>query len=279
MSRLSRLSSLAMLSPLLFALPGFAQFTDEELAVREAMEEFLRTAEIVASEQLPKSEGVLQPYKLTLRAADGRERQALWKDAEGRKGGYVEGWKYEIAAYRMDKHFAVNSVPPTSEREYQGRLGSIQLWVDTWMSGRKKLADKIPVPGDKLDGWNKATYLQRAFDDLIGNEDRHMGNILITEDWRVLLIDHSRSFRSTKAFTKKRPNEDKAIKQVPRGFYQKLKELDGAKVAEVVGSSERAGDYLSADEIEAVMARRDLLVGAIEDEIEKRSEFAVLYGQ
>lgn len=286
MKRVSWVSWSCLIVTVLFsAPPGVAQFTAEELAQREEMEEFLRKAEIVGSEQLPKSEGVLQPHKLTLRGADGTERQALWKDAEGRKGGFVEGWKYEVAAYHLDKHFGVNSVPATAEREYDGRLGSIQLWVNAWMSGREKLDlkkkkdPKADVPASNLDAWNKATYLQRAFDDLIGNEDRHMGNILILDDWRVILIDHSRSFRTTKAFTKKLPNDDKPIKQVPRGFFQKLKELDRAKLVAAAGRSEAAGDYLDDKEIDAVMTRRDLLVEKIEAEIDKRSEFAVLYGK
>ena len=32
-------------------------------------------------------------------------------------------------------------------------------------------------------------------DDFIYNTDRHLDNLLITEDWKIRLIDHSRTFR------------------------------------------------------------------------------------
>jgi len=44
--------------------------------------------------------------------------------------------------------------------------------------------------------------LTRAFDCLIANEDRTQQNIRYKKDWRTILIDHSRSFRSSEKFQK-----------------------------------------------------------------------------
>jgi len=241
------------------AAPVTAQFTEEELAQRPAYEEFLATAEIVDSEQMGEDEGVTRPWKLELRG-NGMESKAVWKNVEGRKGGFWECWKCEIAAYQMDKYLGLNAVPVAVERKFKGN-GAMVLWIDHWISGRQKQADKISVPGTFIGNWNRMTYLQRAFDNLIGNEDRHLGNILATEDWRVILIDHTRAFRSSKKFTKKlQYGDDRPMKSLPRSFVEKVRALDETTLREVVG------DSLNDAEVAAVLARRPLLLQAIEDQ-------------
>ena len=80
----------------------------------------------------------------------------------------------------------------------------------------------VGIPGNLVRQFNRSVYLQRAFDNLIANEDRHLGNILITEDWRMILIDHSRSFRFSKKhrtrliFTEKHREGPKPMKRLPR---------------------------------------------------------------
>ena len=46
--------------------------------------------------------------------------------------------------------------------------------------------------------------LVRVFDQLIGNIDRNVGNLLITSDWRIWAIDHTRAFRLTGRCTRRR---------------------------------------------------------------------------
>ena len=43
--------------------------------------------------------------------------------------------------------------------------------------------------------WNKRIFILRIFHQLISNVDRNLGNVLITKNWRMWLIDHTRSFR------------------------------------------------------------------------------------
>ncbi len=109
--------------------PGWAQFTAAELAERPRWESFLREAEVVDQEQLGREQGVTRPWNLTLRQGDV-VRHALWKNPSGIKGGFLEGWKYEIAAYRMDKLLGIDMVPPTVEKEFLGSAGSGQLWIE-----------------------------------------------------------------------------------------------------------------------------------------------------
>jgi hypothetical protein len=192
-------------------------------------------------------------------------------------GGFWEGWQYEIAAYRVDKLFGLGMVPPTVERRLDGNRGSCQYWVDDCISLRDKEDKRLKTPPIKVFGWNRATYLQRFFDNLIANEDRHKNQILITPDWRMILIDHSRSFRTSGKFTKsllfsaKSGEGPMLMSELPRALVEKLKALDGAALRAAVG------DTLSDEEIRAVLVRKDLILAEIDRLIRVNGEAKVLY--
>ncbi len=260
-----------------FNLQAFAQFTDEEAVEKEKWEVFLQNGEIVSQEQpFSEREAVTKPWKLTLEK-DAVTKNALWKNCEGRMRGFVENWRWEIAAYRLDKHLGLNMVPPTVEKRFQNNRGSCQLWVDAKMSLKDKYEQKIKTPSYKVFHWNRALYLQRAFDNLIANEDRHQNQFLITDDWRMILIDHSRSFRTSGKFAKKLIYDEKfkegprLMKQLPRAFVEKLKGLDMESIKGVVG------EYLTDKEIEHVLTRRDLILKWLDKLIKKEGEDKVLY--
>jgi hypothetical protein len=252
------------------------QFLPEELAQREQQEKFLETAEVVASRQMIGEESVTSPWVLTLKLGDLTHR-GLWKNPEGRLGGYWEGWTYEIAAYRLDKHLGLGLVPPTVERRFDGNRGSCQYWIDDCMSVRDRDEQGIKMPPVKIFGWNRATYLQRLFDNLIANEDRHKNQILITPDWRMVLIDHSRSFRTSGKFIKsllysaRNPEGPMLMSELPRAVVEKVKALDFAAIRSVVG------EYLTDEEIRAVLIRRDLILAEIGRLVKVNGEKRVFY--
>lgn len=253
-----------------------AQFTSEELAEREKWEEFLKTAEIIAQKQQVSREAVTSPWELTLEKK-GIKAKALWKNAQGLMRGYVENWKWEIAAYRLDKLLSLNMVPPTVEKTFSGERGSCQLWVDYWIKAMHKIEQDIKVDSNRVLSYNRANYLRWAFDNLIGNEDRHAGNYFITEDWRIILPDHSRSFRTSRKFTKnliyteKHKEGPKIMKELPRVFFEKLKSLDFELIKKHVG------EYLTKKEINAVLTRRDLIIEFVNERIGKLGVDKVLY--
>ncbi len=253
-----------------------AQLTPEEKASREKWEEFLKTAKIVGQKQQKSREAVTEPWELTLEK-NGVTRKALWKNAEGRMRGFLENWRGEIAAYRLDKYIGLNMVPPTVEKEFRGERGSCQLWVDYWIKARHKNEQNIKVPSYKVFYYNRATYLRWAWDNLIANEDRHAGNIFITEDWRIILPDHSRSFRTSKKFTKnliyteKHKEGPRIMRELPRTFVENLKSLNFELIRDIVG------EYLTEEEINAVLLRRDLILEVVNERIKKLGEDKVLY--
>jgi hypothetical protein len=259
-----------------FHFLSIAQFAPEEIAEDAKWEEFLKTAQIIGKRQLGGGEAVTAPWRLTLEK-DGIKQNALWKNPEGLQMGYLEGWKWEIAACRLDRNLELNMVPPTVEREFQGKRGCCQLWVTAEMNLLRKVREKIKTPIDKIYYWNNAIYLQRAFDNLIANEDRNSGNILITRDWRMILVDHSRSFRTSEKFTteliytEKHKEGPMTMKKLPRDFVEKLKTLNFDLMRDIVG------EYLTDKEIDAVLLRRDLIIGWLDKQIKKLGEDRVLY--
>ncbi|MFC2157424.1 hypothetical protein ACFLT9_06265 [Acidobacteriota bacterium] len=261
---------------LLICSLSMAQFTKEELAEREKWEDFLLTAEIVDQAQpWERGQAVTDPWELTLEK-DGIRHKALWKDAKGRMKGSLENWWWEIAAYRLDKLLGLNMVPPTVEKRFRGNRGSCQLYWGK-ISVRQKIETKVKTPSYKVFPLNRAYFIQRTFDNLICNEDRHQENFRLTDDFRLILIDHSRSFRTSGRYSKRMLYDEKhkqklMMKELPRELYQKLKELTQASIQEAVG------EYLSEKEIEFMLLRRDLIIQWIDKRIKDLGEDKVLYG-
>jgi hypothetical protein len=275
MNRVFTWALIAALCVLASPLPLRAQFTAAEIAERPAIEEFLLTAEIVKWERL--GEGVTKPWRLYLCKAD-QNRRACWKNPSGVMYGFSEGWQYEIAAYRLDKLIGLNMIPVYVEREFQGQKGALSDWAENTRGLDKIVEAKIPLPVET----NNAKYLTRAWDSLIANEDRTQQNILYTSDWRTILFDHSRSFRSTGEFVTRLMNGRDGIKKtesgqpwlfrrLPRWFVAQLKALNFQSIRGAVGP------YLTDAEIKALLVRRDLLLQEVDLMVKEQGEAAVLY--
>ncbi len=258
-----------------FHVQSFAQLNDKEIAEREKWEKFLEEAQITEfSQPLNPREAVTEPWRLKLEK-DGIVKYGWWKNVEGRPKGFPDEWKWEIAAYRLDKLLGLNMVPPYVEKRFRGDLGVVSLEAEYMMKYSEKQKKNIKCPPRYVISYNKATYIMRAWDNLIANNDRNDDDILITEDWRLILIDHSRAFRSTKKFTEKlintRKGDRELIRMLPRTLVENLKRLDFEKIKNAVG------DYLKDKEIEAVVIRRDLILHEIDRLIEKFGEHIFLY--
>ena len=110
---------------------------------------------------------------------------------------FQDSWRTEVAAYELDKLIGLGMVPATIQRIYDGKQGSLQFWLD-YESSRVKMNEETRVknkltPPNPID-WNQQVAKVRLWDNLIYNTDRNLGNLLITEDWKIRLIDHSRTF-------------------------------------------------------------------------------------
>lgn len=256
-----------------------AQFTARQIAQRDAQERFLLTAEIVRTE--PIGQGVTKPLKAYLRK-DGVEGKACWKNPSGKTQGVLDRWQYEIAAYRLDKLIGLNMVPVAVERALDGKPGALVDWAENKYSLLALVEQRVRIPDSAMEHTEKMKWLARAWDSLIANEDRTQENVLYTEDWRMILFDHSRAFRSTKTFTRRlmfgrngitltADGKPLLFRRLPRWFPERIEALTFESIRAAVGAT------LEDKEIEAILARRGLLLKEIEAMIKEQGEAAVLY--
>lgn len=253
-------------------IPVFTQFKPEEIAQRAMWEEFLLTADIIKSEPLP--EGVTKPYRLYLKKGEV-ENTAVWKNPDGIFNGVYDSWKHEIAAYRLDKLLELNLIPVYVERKFappnqkKAVPGSLSLWADHRTNLLKMAKAGEDFPASALESSDRMKLITRVWDCLIANMDRTQQNIFVTDDWRVILIDHSRSFQSDDPFDKqlmfgvngifKLPDGRPFLfNDVPREFVEKIRVLDAAAIKKAVGP------YLTNKEIKAIIARIPLILKEID---------------
>jgi hypothetical protein len=254
--------ALAVIAPLA-SLPvrgqeGEPSGSREWLGREAEVEEFLRTAPIERLEALDV--GVTGP-KRAFFAPGGLAASAAVKILRpGFRGAFFESYKSEIAAYELDRLLGLGMVPVTVARRIEDHEASVQLWV------RGRLLSEIgrqTPPNPAV--WSRQVRRQRLFDALIANIDRTAENILVDEDWDIVLIDHSRAFAvDTMPF-------EEQITRIDRPLFEALKALDGATLGE------RVRPWLFDDKaLRALLGRRDKLVGRLERLIEERGEAVVL---
>jgi hypothetical protein len=238
----------------------------------DALERFLMMSKITKMTDIPL--GVTRPRKATLEL-DGIIHSAAFKTIDEKKSGvtqlergveieFQDSWRTEVAAYELDRLLDLGMVPATVQRVFDGKQGSMQFWLEATMSEADRLKKKISPP-NPVD-WNWQIAKVRLFDNLIYNTDRNLGNILITEDWQVRMIDHSRSFRPFNQL-----KDPKQLTMFSRTLLAKLEELNEP----VLG--ERLGKYISQFQIQGLLKRRDAIIALSKKLVAEKGAGAVLY--
>ena len=242
----------------------------------EEVEEFLRTAEIVSRERV--GEGINNPYKVLLEK-DGIRMHAIFRDVHVERSQmplsdgkislfFRDDAIFECAAYELAKLLGLDTVPPAVGRKIRGQQGTLQVWVEN-VPTEKAMREKTDVPpAGGINRWRWIMLRQNIyiFDNLIYNEDRNIGNILIEPDWRLWMIDHTRAFRRWKQLL----NPDQ-IQFAERSLWEKLQALDETAVRV------KLQDFLNPAELNGLIERKGLLVDHIQKLIDDRGEKAVLF--
>jgi hypothetical protein len=234
--------------------------------------EFLKTADVTSEKKL--TGGVTFPRKVRLEK-DGIRADAIFRDINEQRnqptfgGGpdelyFRDNYIFEPAAYQLSLLLGLDNVPPATLRTLRGERGSIQIWVPNAMTERTRLDEKREPPVELQ--WKKQLQMMNVFDALVYNTDRNRGNMLVTPDWKLWLIDHTRAFRRHGNLQR-----SATFNQCERGMYQKLKEMDEAVVRE------RLKPYLTSFEIDSLLKRRKLILERLDRLIAETGEAKVLY--
>ena len=222
------------------------------------VQQYLRTAPIEREQSVPV--GVTHPERVFF-VKGGPVAGALVKHLpSGRQMGFGESYKSEIAAYVVDRLLGLDMVPVTVERRVGSDFASVQMWVEGCRNLNAVDQASCPRPQE----WAKQVCRQRVFDNLIANIDRNAGNLLIDEQWNLILIDHSRAFAAdTMPF-------DKQMKRLDREMFARLKALDFQALKAHVGPW-----VLGGGNLRELLKRRDRIVAAFEAEARASGEDAV----
>ena len=124
--------------------------------------------------------------------------------------------------------------------------------------------------------WARQMQAVRVFDELVANAYRSMDpaaytstvwdNLLITREWRVRLIDHTFTFGASRRLA-----YPESLTRCDRTVLARLRALDREAF------ERQLGKFLSADQLDALEARRGLIVRHFDEEVARNGERAVLY--
>lgn len=257
-------ASLACLSSSVVAqatqAPAAAAATVPAPALTDAeIEQFLLKADVIKTKGTSK--GVTGSLRATLR--DGKithdahiqsidESKREFQTVRGVEFNFRDSWTFNVAGYKLDRLIGLNMVPVSVSRRYRSKPSAFTWWLDdVMMDEGERLKKKISPPD--LNAWHQQTQLVYLFDQLIYNVDRNMGNLVITNGWRLWAIDHTRAFRTHD--TLKSPA---VVTRCDRQVFERLKQLDKETLKREMGS------HLDEWQIRSLLARRDFIVAKLE---------------
>lgn len=220
-----------------------------------AIEEFLRTARVAEAREIgigttDSVRATLQNGTLThdahIQTVDVAKQEFRGKGVTERN--FRDSWRFNVAAYRIDRLLGLQLVPVSIERRWKGEAGAFTWWVDdVMMDEGGRLKKNLPAPDSRC--WEEQANLVRMFDQLIDNADRNLGNLLITSQWRMWAIDHTRAFRYGRA-----PRNVATLTGIDRAVLARLEALDFRTVKDAVDG------YIGDADIRNLLARRDGIV-------------------
>ncbi|HEY1240084.1 MAG TPA: hypothetical protein VGF16_05980 [Bryobacteraceae bacterium] len=217
----------------------------------------MRTARIVSDK--PAGRGVTDTRRVTM--TDGAvthdvnvqridEHKDVFEGQDGTKElNFKDSYKFNIAAWKLARVLRIDDMmPPYVERKYKGEAASFSWYVDNdMMDEQQRVKRNLKAPD--LNAWNQEMYVVRVFDQLIFNIDRNLGNIRIDREWRIWMIDHTRSFRMRHEL-----RAPKNLVMCDSDLLAHMKALDQTTL------EKELMPYLNREEIKALLARRDLIV-------------------
>jgi hypothetical protein len=269
----SRVRWLILLTGLIVAAPMLSARETPTALTREQQAEFLATARIISHKNIPK--GVTHPIRLTL--TDGsvthdaafssvNENKPIMHFSDGRTElNFVDSYKYTVAAYQIGELLGLDEMMPVAvARSIDHQMGSLTWWVDGVQfdeGERVKKSANPPNPGD----WSRQMCRMRVFTQLVADADRNQTNLLITNDWKLWMIDFTRAFRLKKEIA---PLD---VTRCDRQLLVRMQTLTRPIL------EEKTRHVLTGGEIDALLARRDAIVARIAQLVAERGEALVLF--
>lgn len=235
--------------------PAPAQTAAPKLTDAE-MEDFLLHAKVIKTKSASK--GITGSMRATM--TDGKithdahiqnidERQQQFTGSSGGvEFDFRDSWTFNVVGYQVDRLIGMNMVPVSVERRWNYKDAAFTWWLDDVMMDEQERLKRKQEPPD-VGMWNQQMQMVRVFDELIANVDRNLGNLIITKDWRLWPIDHTRAFRTNHEL--KKPAN---VTRADRAVVERMKALDKETLRKATSK------YLTGYQMDAILARRDAII-------------------
>ena len=226
------------------------------------METFLRTAAVTG--RGPGPGGRTDAWRLRMES-QGVVLPALFKYIDRRRPDpLADSFRYDLAAFILSKYLGLTCVPPIVERTVEDVPGALQAFVANARPVPERRERKIDPPDPEA--YDKALAELVVFQALVYDDCRNEKDTLVTDDGRVFRVDFSEAFAPNKGDP---PGCN--VLRCSRLLYGRLLAWDERRVAGYLGR------YLDRQELDALNARRDLVVRRIKMNIRSLGESNVLF--
>jgi hypothetical protein len=159
-----------------------------------------------------------------------------------------DSYRYNVAAYRLDRMLGLELVPVSVERTVRRQSAAVTWWIDDVEMMEIERRKRGLEPGD-MRAWKGQMQRTFVFQELISNSDSNQTNLLITKDWRIWLVDFTRAFRLHRKLMK-----PVTLRRLDPELRTALERLDLASLrVEMKG-------LLDGNQIRSILVRRDLIL-------------------
>jgi len=230
----------------------------------EALEKVLREGQIIGVEK-EKLGGRTGPWLITLEAGPIKQRAIVRYVDRLRPHPTPDSYKYDLAAYILNRLLGIELVPPVIEREVEGRQGSLQVFLENCIREKDRKRKKLMPPDARA--FSRALEEVRVFENLTYDECQDADDLYVhLNDWKVCRVDFSEAFAPVPELL---PSCE--ITVCSRALYQGLLQWDKEAV------KSKLGPYLNDKEIGAFFVRRDLIIEKLRALIAEKGEDSVLF--
>jgi hypothetical protein len=230
------------------------------------IEAFLTKARITVVEKDVES-GRTMPWRVTLDDGQNKARGIFKYINRPGVPPLRHSYRYELAAYSLNRFLELEIVPPVVEREIEGTAGALQWYLENCLSEQDR--ERLKKEPPDLRAFLRRLDVVQVFEALVNDECGDKSDTLIHLDtWKICRIDFSGAFLPTRAIA-----PACSLQHCSRDLFNRLIRLTRPTLVD------RLSEYLSPEEIDALFERNLKIVDHFKSLIMDKGEAAVLFSE